>query len=854
MRLGPSIGLLALAACGQSAPPQYVIQLDIDDHGLAGLWAANAPNLKGLIARGTFAYSRVDVPTHSNHNNMTQLTGQYPDGDDVPANSYLDRANGFKQAINLGSGLALGNYGIYAQNPLLDRSDSVYLATERAGIHPAYFGQLPPFEVGADDVHFTITGATFAGITVTPDIAVALLTSPTLLDYPQSVVASYHFDGTNVNPRNPGESLAHYTIRDAAATIGSLSSPDQMPRYMFIWDFIALDGDPTSAYGADGPQLAAVIEDYDDAVGDLLDALEQQGLADQTNIVFTLDHGKVDSWQQVCLGTHGTDSHGAADGQLGDLVAAEGAAVGVAPDQYEIINEDGDALLWAVTPGAGTAAGAAQQEAVAHGLLALIQSGKITGVDTSRTITFDGAMGTRRMADYRNQGPYQADLIVFPQDGWTLNQVDAKNAVPGPFQEHGGLPYGRHGGFSPDELYVPLILSGPAFKHGVMLPQPVNHVDVAPTAMRALGISLDDAEGTPVLAAFQGQAGETIPQPQDMTTSRDTVLAAGGYQGTPQPSPAPSAVIIDVAGLYYDEAFADQSSSVRGAAQPLLDLAAQGTVFDHFQCPFRDWAVNEYEMLVGGYPVSLDWIPFAEDDPAQTAPPGFGLLAIPAPAGFIADQAGFDAWHSASPTSFGLPSLFDAAQAQGFRVGLVGQPDFHALHLDVSQIDLNQTADPASAAGTVRAFLQDHPRSLLVVPIGGPRTADRHSPQAVAELAALGKEVEAIADAAYGSLVLITSRGATDLGDPGPADFYGPGSSRHVPLLVLGPNVRQGVVTSEPGELADLPATALVGLGVPSRTDLVDGTWAAGTAVNGIAQPLPAGATGGHALLQAFSP
>jgi hypothetical protein len=61
-------------------PTGHVIEIDIDDHGLAGLWMANAPNLKGLIARGTLAFSRVDVPTHSNQNNMTLLTGQYPEG------------------------------------------------------------------------------------------------------------------------------------------------------------------------------------------------------------------------------------------------------------------------------------------------------------------------------------------------------------------------------------------------------------------------------------------------------------------------------------------------------------------------------------------------------------------------------------------------------------------------------------------------------------------------------------------------------------------------------------------------------------------------------------------------------
>src|SRR3954468_8141608 len=105
--------VLAAARCGSDdaapAPAGHVIEIDIDDHGLAGLWAANAPNLKGLIARGTLAYSRVLVPTHSNQNNIALLCGQYPDGHNVPSNSWLARDKGFMPPLLL-SNLGLGDY------------------------------------------------------------------------------------------------------------------------------------------------------------------------------------------------------------------------------------------------------------------------------------------------------------------------------------------------------------------------------------------------------------------------------------------------------------------------------------------------------------------------------------------------------------------------------------------------------------------------------------------------------------------------------------------------------------------------------------------------------------------------
>ena len=40
-------------------------------------------------------------------------------------------------------------------------------------------------------------------------------------------------------------------------------------------------------------------------------------------------------------------------------------------------------------------------------------------------MTADGALGTRTFKDFRATSPNQADILVFPQPDWTLNQVDA---------------------------------------------------------------------------------------------------------------------------------------------------------------------------------------------------------------------------------------------------------------------------------------------------------------------------------------------------------------------------------------------------------------------------------------------
>ena len=51
-------------------------------------------------------------------------------------------------------------------------------------------------------------------------------------------------------------------------------------------------------------------------------------------VVFTLDHGKVDTHKQVALGTHGASGSTAADGQLAAVIAAQGAASGLTTSSY----------------------------------------------------------------------------------------------------------------------------------------------------------------------------------------------------------------------------------------------------------------------------------------------------------------------------------------------------------------------------------------------------------------------------------------------------------------------------------------------------------------------------------------
>src|SRR5436190_108447 len=152
---------------------------------------------------------------------------------------------------------------------------SVYMAVHAAGGRTAYVGELPPFEVGADDVRLTIVGTSFGAISVDKSSAALLLGN--VLGYPANVANSYTYTG----PPDAGETQLHFTLRDAAAYVRAAKT---VPAYMFVWDFIALDGAEAAAPGTDSAEVAAIIEDYDAGLGELLAALTERKVLDDTNI------------------------------------------------------------------------------------------------------------------------------------------------------------------------------------------------------------------------------------------------------------------------------------------------------------------------------------------------------------------------------------------------------------------------------------------------------------------------------------------------------------------------------------------------------------------------------------------
>lgn len=125
---------------------------------------------------------------------------------------------------------------------------------------------------------------------------------------------------------------------------------------------------------------------------------------------------------------------------------------------------------------------------------------------------------------------------------------------------------GMHGSFSPIDVHNTLVAEGPDFKVGFTDSLPTGNVDVAPTVAALLGLALPQADGRPLLEAFQtnGSSSYTVAT---QATSTSTVT------GVPFQS------LLDPSGVTLDSTLSGSYSATMQTKQ-LTD--PNGKVFTYF--------------------------------------------------------------------------------------------------------------------------------------------------------------------------------------------------------------------------------------------------------------------------------
>jgi arylsulfatase A-like enzyme len=221
------------------------------------------------------------------------------------------------------------------------------------------------------------------------------------------------------------------------------------PDVTFIW---MTDPDHTAhSKGIGDPVMVESLRGVDEQIGRILEAHEQLGLTARMNIMVTADHG-------FSTNTGGIN--------LALFLRQNGFASGVhvAGDAIYVNSNDPDRI---------------------EAIVALLREQETIGPIFTRGVQGDWATGsvpgTLSFESIHWQHDRSADILVFPAWG------DAKNAYG--FQGDtatGGVA--GHGSTSRWDIHNTLIAAGPAFKSGVRSGVPSANPDVAPTALRILGI------------------------------------------------------------------------------------------------------------------------------------------------------------------------------------------------------------------------------------------------------------------------------------------------------------------------------------------------------------------------------
>jgi hypothetical protein len=247
----------------------------------------------------------------------------------------------------------------------------------------------------------------------------------------------------------------------------------------------ANSGGYEDAAGTPRPIMLGEIEFVDAAIGQMVEALEHNGLLDSTAIIITAKHGQspIDPNRFFPIpgksGTNGTPPSGVIPTLLPAVYSDPNNGLGLAEDDISQIwltdsNRTGDAV--AALESAGTAVGLGQ---IYYG--------------ASLTTLFN-APGVPEhpgpCCKLRDGGdPRTPDIVVIPNVGVVYT---------------GGLKkQSEHGGFAWDDTNVMMLVSNPGLEHRT-LDAFVETTQVAPTILQLLGLNPNDldavkAEGTPVL-------------------------------------------------------------------------------------------------------------------------------------------------------------------------------------------------------------------------------------------------------------------------------------------------------------------------------------------------------------------
>lgn len=392
--------------------------------------ADNMPNLYAFKVANSYGSAHHSVfPTVTRVNSSSYSTGSYPAKNGLMGNTvYFPEVNKVK-GLNTGDATNLMKVNEATNGKLLT-------VISLGEILQAAGKKMMVFSSGSSGQAFLQNHTISGGAVVNTSMILPASFKQTVL--------------SEMGPIPPGgkpNSAQHKWVADALIKYGFAADG---PLVSAIWF-----SDPDGTAHADGigsPTAMQAIKSVDEQFGRIISALESKDLVKHYNIIISTDHGFVTHKGKVGLTEYLLKEGLKKDTTSEDVIVAEGA-IYVKDHNVDVIKKIVTNLQsqnWV---------GAIFTKAVKQGDM----KGSVEG-----TLSFESI--------HWNHPERAADILV--DENWD----DDKNTAG-----YAGMSYSRgiagHGGISPYEVHIPLIVSGPSVKKSFEDNLPTSNVDIAPTVL-----------------------------------------------------------------------------------------------------------------------------------------------------------------------------------------------------------------------------------------------------------------------------------------------------------------------------------------------------------------------------------
>lgn len=447
-----SILVLALVCCSQAASSQtrpandrLVILVSVD--GLASYYMddpkARMPAMRKLAREGAVVgRMKCSFPTVTWANHTTLATGVEPGRHGVIGNSYFDRDT--RKTVP------------FIPDPLFDKDEivkvpAIYDLAYQAGLKTA--GVIWPASRNAKTLNWQL-----------PDVFEQDLfekySTPALLAELRAKGIPYEKQMAWCKAGDAGKPMRDWMYTTIARHIILTHRPNLLLLHLVTVD--ALE----HSTGRQTPEAYWAVNDSDNRVRDLVDAVEAAGLKDKTTFIVTSDHGFITYTNQinpnVLLRKEG-------------LLTVQGSTV--QPQKAYCLSQGGGAFLYVLDQ--------ANRSAMVARLMPKLAA--LEGVEAVIESKDFGSVGHL----HPDLDPRTPDIMLSAKDGYSFGGAATGDLETTPINP----PKGAHGYLPTHPLmYGAFVASGAGIKKGARLSE-MSNTDVAPTIAALLGLDMKNVDG-----------------------------------------------------------------------------------------------------------------------------------------------------------------------------------------------------------------------------------------------------------------------------------------------------------------------------------------------------------------------